>query len=161
MVFTCLVIRIKIFFFFFLTFQFTFKNKGIKLEAMFSNKGVPENKEEALLLSKNNYFEFHVRIQLPVDPAESEQKLCELSELCKNYGAHLSKNALKSDPLRRFVTLREYFLGKIEALNKLNGIVESLEKLGFQPDGILREYSVYDSNVKIDAGWAEPPSVLS
>lgn len=45
------------------------------------------------------YFEWHGKV--------AHQQPAQLRVLCEQHGVHLSRNALKHDPLARFVTLRE------------------------------------------------------
>eukprot|EP00947_MAST-08B_sp_MAST-8B-sp1_P000710 g710.t1 len=66
-----------------------------KVEAAFSNAGVPITDEEARALSPENYFEFHI-------------KCC-----------------------------------------------DALEDAGFEIAAKIREYAIFDSNVKLDRGWIE------
>jgi len=55
----------------------------------------------------------------------------------------------------RFVTMRMYFVGKSTAMALFDSCVTALEKNGFKVITRQREYSVYDSNVNLDAGWME------
>lgn len=90
------------------------------------------------------YFEWHGRIKYH-DPEL-------LTQLCNSHHAHLSRNALKSDPERRFITLREHstiavFVFKIEqllhTLNLNNYFVEKQQS----------ECCIFDSKEMLDAGW--------
>jgi len=132
-----------------------------KIEAMFSNRGVPDTDEAAASLSAENYFEFHLKIRL------AEDRVGKLREICRNRPkkARLSQNAFKklaSGLQERFVTLRLYDMGKIRAKAILDRLSDDLNENGFHVIATQREYAVYDSNVRLDAGWIDrkqPPSV--
>jgi len=124
-----------------------------KVEAMMSNKGVPQTNDEARRLSRENYFEFHVKLQLPLSVA-----LDELKRLCQKFDAHLSMNAFKKledGATQRFVTLRLYDVGREVAERRFNDCLAALSAANYQVLTRMREYSVYDSNVKLDTGWID------
>jgi hypothetical protein len=127
----------------------------LKLEAMATNEGVPATDEEARAFPAGNYFEFHVKLVLPADgdlePARA---------VCARHGAHLSSNALKreGDAAQRFVTLRVYGAGRDRAEARFAELVAELERLGHPLLNKLREYTIYDSNIAVDAGWIDPPA---
>jgi len=122
-----------------------------KIEAMCSTSGVPLTDEDAnLKMSKANYFEFHLKLEL------TTQQLPSLEKICKSHNAHLSKNAFKTNNdgnQERFVTLRMYGVGKDTALKKLGACELELQQSGFNITTKQREFSVYDSNVQLDKGW--------
>jgi hypothetical protein len=127
----------------------------LKLEALVSNPGVPATDEEARAWPAGNYFEFHVKVALPPG-ADLEA----LRELCRQCGAHLSRNALKQDgdgPAHRFVTQRVYGVGRERANAAFEGLLGRLSAAGYALSNKLREYTLYDSNVAVDAGWIEAP----
>lgn len=124
-----------------------------KIEALISNSGVPQTKEEASTLSSENYFEFHIKIALP-----HHDNLMILNQICKATDAHLSKNSFKKideQASERFVTQRMYNIGKIEALERFNKCLEALKQSGYSILSTQREYAVYDSNIYIDKGWID------
>lgn len=132
--------------------QSGFNITRLKVEAMISNKGVPITDEEAQNLSTENYFEFHIKVTL------YESEIDELKEICKKHDAHLSKNAfrtLANSQSQRFVTQRMYQVGKKNACDRFEACLEEIKQAGFEVSALLKEYSVYDSNVKLDAGWIE------
>ena len=121
-----------------------------KLEALFSNRGVPITDQEAQTLSPENYFEFHIKVVL--EPENTEKLLNAIAP----YSGHLSKNGFKkieSGKEQRFVTLRLYGIGKETAAAKLEECTKAIREAGFQTYSSIREYSVYDSNVNLDKGW--------
>jgi len=140
----------------------TFAKAGLKItrakiEAMFSNTGVPQSNQEALCLSPENYFEFHLKV------AVEEKSLKQLQEICSQYSAHLSKNAFKllSDgKTLHFVTQRIWTTGAIDAFHTFSKLKEFIEENGFITMGLMREYSLYDSNIKLDSGWIDKPAVV-
>lgn len=84
-----------------------------KLEAAFSNPGVPVTDEAAFQLSPHVYFEFHHKLRLPPN-FDGEA----LRQLVTSHGARLSRSALKRldcGTQHRFVTLRLYNVGRYDA----------------------------------------------
>ena len=90
------------------------------------------------------YFEWHGKLQ--VDRLEA------LRSKCAAHDAHLSRNALKNDPHRRFVTVRDY-----ESLTVFKERVKKLKTSLQEEHWIFSkeefEYCIYDSNVALDKGW--------
>jgi hypothetical protein len=125
----------------------------LKLEAVATNDGLPETDEEARK-HPANYFEFHVKLILP-----RGCDLDELRRLCAEHQARLSSNALKVDggEMERFITLRLYGLGRTSAFRRCDGLVRELTSGGYRVANYLREYTIYDSAVTLDAGWIDPP----
>ena len=127
----------------------------VKLEAVITNTGVPETDEEARRFPAANYFEFHVKASLP--PGAD---LAPLRALCREHGAHLSSNALQREEdgrSRRFVTLRVYGAGRRRAEERFNALYRALEAAGYALSNKLREYTLFDSNAAVDAGWIDAP----
>jgi hypothetical protein len=139
-----------------------------KIEALLSSRGVPVTDTEAQRLSPENYFEFHIKLRLPGDcPLEP------LRMLAERHGARLSRNALSKSVQtssagevveswqRRFVNLRLYQVGRDTALERFQACVEDLEQSGYAIEKLIREYSVYDSNVALDRGWIDRHATAS
>src|SRR5436190_5078768 len=127
----------------------------LKLEAVITNTGVPQTDDEARAFPPGNYFEFHVKVTL-APGADLEP----LRALCKEHGAHLSANALKTEEdgrSERFVTLRVYGVGRDKAESTFEALVGRLVAAGYVLSNRLREYTIYDSNIAVDAGWIDPP----
>jgi hypothetical protein len=127
----------------------------LKLEAVASNTGVPVSDEEARGFPPGNYFEFHVKATLP-----EGADLAPLRALCHEHGAHLSSNALKREDdgrSQRFVTMRVYGVGRETATERFEGLVQQLRQRGYALSNTLREYTIYDSNIAVDAGWIDAP----
>jgi len=118
----------------------------IKIEAMVTNKNIPQEDSEALLLPESNYFEFHVKVTLP----EGKEEI--LRNYCQQHQAHLSKNVLKGQQ-QRFITMRMYGVGLKNAQPKFKGLLTGLKTQGYPLSNIQQEYAVYDSHVGLDAGW--------
>lgn len=123
----------------------------VKLEAIATNDGVPDTDADAGLHPPTNYFEFHVKLALPVGA-----DLDRLRECCAKHDARLSRNALKTDRdgrTERFVTLRCYRVGRRRAFANFDSLVDDLTEAGFVIVNRQREYSIYDSAATLDAGW--------
>lgn len=113
----------------------------VKLEAW------PENIEQPVI--KGGYYEYHLKLCI-----EDDQALQHLRQACQPYQAHLSQNALGQDARYRFVTLR-VDAAKSEADAKSQLLQDLLKDLGHTPIKYIREYTVYDSNRALDAGWLD------
>jgi hypothetical protein len=127
----------------------------VKLEAVITNTGVPLSDDEAKAFPPGNYFEFHVKASLPPD-ADLET----LRALCARHSAHLSSNALKREEdgrSERFVTQRVYGVGRHNAESVFEKLMEELQSAGYALSNRLREYTIFDSNVAVDAGWIDSP----
>lgn len=100
---------------------------------------------------KGQYYEWHGKVEF-----DDIEKLKLALRLIQN--THLSKNALKDQPNRRFVTVRSYsnkrfFLSNVESVKK--ALVHNKFKLIKDE----YEYCVYDSNKTTDSGWMDIPEI--
>jgi hypothetical protein len=71
----------------------------------------------------------------------------------------LSANVFKRLPERkveRFVTLRQYGVGRDTADARMAELLRSLDGISYSPMKVVREYCVFDSNLSLDDGWLEP-----
>jgi hypothetical protein len=130
-----------------------FAIERVKIEALCHNEGVPENGD----YPSSCYFEFHAKLLL--DPAQIPQLL----PLCAAHAAHLSRNALKAVGTRehRFVTQRIYGVGRGEAVGRFEACTAALVAAGFEIVSRQREFSVYDTNVNLDAEWLDKSLIKS
>jgi hypothetical protein len=131
-----------------------FAIERVKLEAVATNDGVPDTDAAARAFPADCYFEFHVKLALPVGAAHDAVGL-----LCERHGARLSRNALKQVAGRedRFATLRVYRAGRDAAYLRLDSLLADLASAGVAVVNTVREYSLYDSAVGLDTGWLDPP----
>jgi hypothetical protein len=90
------------------------------------------------------YFEWHGRVKM--------NGLGELLDICERHGAHLSRNALKHEPDRRFVTLRTY-LHKLDFEERLKSLKQDLATAGISLLKERAEYCVHDTKAQLDEGW--------
>jgi len=100
---------------------------------------------------KGQYYEWHGKVEF-----EDFNKLQQI--IGRFRFAHLSKNALKDESNRRFVTVRTYnnkrlFLSNVESVKK----TLSQNKLHLIKDEF--EYCIYDSNKSTDSGWMDIPEI--
>jgi len=120
--------------------------------------GLPQSIKEAMLFP-HNYFEFHLKVVL------FRSELSRLSIIAKQYGAHLSRNALTQDKesgaITHFLTLRFYAIGEADACARFHILHEALKAQKFTVAKTETEYAVFDSNVQLDAGWIDTPSPSS
>jgi hypothetical protein len=126
----------------------------VKLEAVATNEGVPITDDDAKAFPANNYFEFHVKLTLPHGAT-----LDAVQALCAKHNAHLSANARKrdADGTQRFVTQRIHGCGRARAEEQFDRLYQELLAEGYTLTNILREYSIFDSNTAVDAGWISLP----
>jgi hypothetical protein len=119
----------------------------VKVESMMHNIGVPT--EENTLCSPDNYFEFHLKIEV----ANSSEWI-KLDKCCSKYNAHLSFNAFKKETVP-LVTLRlPGNLGSKKAIEIKNDLMIHLKDNGFHSNSSIQsEFSVYDNNQSLDKGW--------
>ncbi|KST63868.1 hypothetical protein [Mastigocoleus testarum] len=130
-----------------------FEVNRIKIEAMVNNRDVPVSDIEAQRLPKSNYFEFHVKVILSAD-----KNLEVLRRYCLQHDAHLSRNTFKrlvDGQQERFITMRIYGVGYRSAQKHFDNLLRLLKSKGFQLSQQQREYTVYDSNLSLDAGWMQ------
>lgn len=128
-----------------------FEVTRIKIEAMVSNQDIPIFDIEAQKLPKSNYFEFHVKAIL-----SASDNLEVLRKYCLQHDAYLSKNAfqkLVDGTQERFITMRMYGIGYKSAQTRFDKLIVLLRNKGFKLSQQQREYTVYDSNLNLDAGW--------
>lgn len=100
---------------------------------------------------KGQYYEWHGKVEF-----DDIEKLRKALRLLQN--VHLSKNSLKDQANRRFVTVRSYpskrlFLSNVESVKK------SINYNGFKLIKDEYEYCVYDSNKLTDSGWMDVPEI--
>jgi hypothetical protein len=128
-----------------------FEVTRIKIEAMVNNHDVPVTDEQAQALPATNYFEFHVKVTLP-----TSEDLQVLRKYCLEHNAHLSTNALKHSvdgQQQRFITMRVYSVGRHSAQARFYTLLSALKQKGLKLSQAQQEYTVYDSNLNLDAGW--------
>ncbi len=132
-----------------------FRVVRVKIEADPSNEQVPMTDASASLETAGCYFEHHVKLQRQMN-AERDVLL----EICRRHSAHLSHNAWRKsvDGMEeRFVTLRSYRVGRLEAEQQLQHLLAALRVAGEHVLEVESEYSVYDSNLALDDGWLVNP----
>jgi inosine/xanthosine triphosphate pyrophosphatase family protein len=120
-----------------------------KLEAVGRHRDVPQTDAEARLAPPTNYFEHHAKLVLP--PGRDELAV---QQAFASLGAYLSRGAPRDDGLeQRFVTLRSWGLGLDSAEARFDRVLALAAQLGLPLRNRLREYTVYDSALEVDAGW--------
>jgi hypothetical protein len=127
----------------------------VKLEAVAANEGVPDSDEEASRFPPENYFEFHVKLCLSENADLEAMRTC-----CDHHAARLSRNALKTEEggcSERFVTMRVYGAGRRSAFVRLEALERDLSAAGFAIVNRQREYTLFDSAERLDAGWIDGP----
>ena len=130
----------------------------IKIEAAPWNQDVPQSNAEAVNHPGDRYFEHHIKLLL-----EPSANIVTLRELAEAHSAHLSRNVLRirnDDYRERFVTQRCLAVGRVEARQQLQNLLNAIAPLGYLVLEVEEEFVVYDSNLKIDAGWIRSPEQL-
>src|SRR6266481_1274160 len=124
-----------------------------KIEAMIQNSLVPLTDEDASRRPPSNYFEFHTKVTI-----HEKQDTGTLQNLCHEFQAHLARSAsnkLDGGFTQRFVTVRFHNEGRATAESTFARLVEQLRENGYQPSHLLKEYVIVDTNLDLDAGWAD------
>ena len=98
---------------------------------------------------ESNYFEFHAKILISPDNENT------VKGLCKTHDAHLSRNAFKKLEFgdHRFLTLRIYGVGQKTSFQRFDRLLNDLDQHLINIIQSQREYAVWDTNVRLDAGW--------
>ncbi len=96
------------------------------------------------------YFEWHGKVEF--------EEIEQLKKSIQYLDAHISRNALKNNSNRRFVTVRAY-QNKRFFLNKVDTIKTALRHAGLRLIKDEYEYCIYDSNKTTDAGWIDTPKI--
>ena len=125
----------------------------IKIEAGLDNEDIPRTDEDAVLHPAGRYFEHHVKLLL-----EAGTDVAALAQLAQRHSAHMSRNTfrLRADQREeRFVTQRCGGVGSATAGNRLRRLLADISRAGYRQIGLEEEFVVYDSNLRIDAGWIE------
>lgn len=128
-----------------------------KVEAMLSNKGVPQTKEDEKHFPCS-YAEFHVKFAL-----RNNENLSDLENTAKkvastitsecDFSVACSINILGKSGLP-LLTIRILDSWKEEAIRIKDGIMDGLKEFGYKSnDGIQQEWAFYDTNVEMDDGW--------
>lgn len=123
----------------------------IKIEVTPENDDVPQSSVEALQHPDDRYFEHHIKVLL-----NAEMDLRSLRTIVELHSAHLSYNALKIFPdqhQERFITQRCRRMGRDEADQRLQWLVQAIEKLDYPILKVEREFVVYDNNLALDQDW--------
>lgn len=126
----------------------------IKIEAAPWNENVPQSSAEIIISStEKKYFENHIKILM-----DSQTEHTVLLEKVVRHAAHLSRNALRQSSEgfeERFVTQRNWSIGYSESRQKLNELLQEIRALNYPVIDVEEEYVIYDTNLKIDAGWIQ------
>jgi len=121
----------------------------IKVEAMAHNQGVPQHPNNDVSPSK--YFEFHIKYHI-----NSKADYDEIKSVCHQFDRSigLSFSAFK-ETIKVLVTIRvSGHLGYINAEKVKDDLINKLKEHHIHSnDDIQKEFSVYDDNIKYDAGW--------
>lgn len=99
---------------------------------------------------KGRYFEWHGKVAFT--------DLEVLKKVTENLNIHISKNSLKGEPNKRFLTMRTYGNKKI-FLSAIKNIKNWLGRNNYEITKDEYEYCVFDSNKSIDKGWIETPEI--
>jgi hypothetical protein len=127
-----------------------FRPVRIKLEASPFASGVPQADDDPQM--PDRYFEHHVKLVLPSGESGT------LVPIVERHRAHLSRNAFKQREdghEERFVTLRNFGVGRVSAMARLDELLNALRTAHFNWVSVESEYSVYDTCLELDVGWLD------
>jgi hypothetical protein len=126
----------------------------LKVEAAPWSVGIPQTTSEARQYpSPSCYFEHHLKLLL-----DAESDIAALKILVEAHHGHLSRNARRVRTYgkhERFVTHRCHGVGQCEAKEKLQFLMQLVQKAGYILLEAEEEFVIYDSNIGLDTGWAE------
>lgn len=125
----------------------------IKIEAAPWNQGVPQSNIDALSHPACRYFEHHIKLLLNIST-----DIVYLTQIAEQHSAHCSRNILRNrndDYHERFITQRCIGIGRIEAQQRLQKLLDIIDTLNYLVIGVTEEFVVYDSNLEIDKGWIQ------
>lgn len=123
-----------------------FTVRRVKIEAAPWNSAVPA----APGPTGDRYFEHHVKLILTAGDIPKARAAAQL------HGAHLSRNARRTrDDGRheRFVTQRCRDVGRPQARERLDALLDALRQQALHPVEVEEEYVLLDDNPELDAGW--------
>lgn len=119
----------------------------VKVEAMASNKGVPQEPNGDALPS--HYFEFHIKI-----PVADDRAWDALEGLAAERGCGVSFNAFKDSVAALFTMRVAASRGYRAAEAMKDALLADIARAGFAAGGeVQREFSVLDTDPHYDAGW--------
>lgn len=125
-----------------------FKVVRKKAETVPWHPGAPAKKGDKM--PENCYFEAHIGCIISENEKES------LSELAKNYNAHLSKNAFKKIEDGKFVnmiTLRDYKCSRNKFDMDVMMLTNSLKTNKIPFEKVITEFCIYDTKISHDYLW--------
>ena len=104
------------------------------------------NAENYYVGQTEKYYEWHCKVD--VDDEELVNNICSI------YNGRLSKNRLKNEENRKFITMRE---SDNETLigTRIKNLKENLKQNGITIYKEELEYCIYDSNKSLDNGWID------
>ena len=117
-----------------------FKSKRLKIEIPADDFILFKNYKSSF----KKYFEWHGKIEFI--------QIEKLNELCDKNKVHLSKNSLKDEISKRFITLRE-FGTKVIFENRIHELIKELKEGNWNVYKQQAEYCIYDNNNFLDSEW--------
>lgn len=120
----------------------------VKIETELNGTDVPRN---GLNWNDGQYFEYHIKLHLP-----RASDLGDAATLAANHGARLSRNArrvMQDGAAERFVTLRARNVGRDQANQLRDRLVEDLRRGSYCIAEIESEFVLFDSAISLDSGW--------
>jgi hypothetical protein len=128
----------------------------LKLEAVYTNEGVPQTDEQARQVPDDTYFEYHLKVDAPVS-AENDERLKGLArDLTRqlNVKTPFSCNNMR-EKNQRFLNARTYGLGYGSSSAVAERVADAIAREGFTVSKVIREFIVFDTNKDLDRGWLE------
>jgi NTP pyrophosphatase (non-canonical NTP hydrolase) len=121
-----------------------------KIETVPWHPSAPSKEHGVQDMPKNGYFESHIGIIV------SNEQRGEVSEIAKQFSAHLSKNTRKSlgnGKEKLMLTFRLY-QGVFEDFKEKSGrLYLELQNKGFEPEREIIEFALYDTKISHDVAW--------
>ena len=128
----------------------------LKLEAVALNPGVPQTPEAEQQVPGDCYFEYHIKIAADPTPENDAILKALAGELTRSLGVAIPFSC-NNTPTKhqRFLNARTYGMGAVASARVVDRICEAIRDRGFETRKVIREFTVFDSNKALDAGWLE------
>lgn len=130
----------------------------LKLEAVTTNSGIPQETEEALAWGAGNYFEYHIKLNRESVTPEHDEELKTLAAHLRNefkIQIPFSCNNLGNNN-QRFINGRTHDVGYKDSSALMQKVCTEIQGRGYTIDRMISEFIVWDTNKDLDRGWLEP-----
>ena len=130
-----------------------FRIMRIKIDSLAANKGVPQTDiDKKLFWDKDTYY-FEFCYKVSTDKNAKDRNVTRLENLCQSYHQfhlHLLHHTADEEQSHYMVRMRLHNVGRLNACESSNRLVEYLTKSNFPPLEVDHQFIVYDRYIEID-----------